>query len=185
MQGISIGIRASFPRPGASAYAADMPTTGPELKRMNELIAERVHKLLEEQGLKQDVLASALGVKQGTISRLLNGRPNGTRPTWTLAYLRPLAAYFKCDMAFFIPSERELQGGKIEPREMTTLDGVMSAVPSKVSPQLEAFLGKWGPDVPPRAQHALALSKAIPAEGEDSDAFYWKLVDLIVPKVRR
>lgn len=185
MQEISIGIRAGFPLPGRSAYAADMEISEAELKRMNELVAGRVHKLLAERGLKQEVLAAALGVKQGTVSRLLNGRPNGTRPTWTLAYLRPLATFFKCDMAFFVPSERELQTGKLEPREITAPSGMMSAVPPKVTPQLEAFLDKWGPDVPPRAQHALALSKAVPAEGEDSDAFYWKLIDVIVPKARR
>jgi len=170
----------SVERSVASAYVADMPPPAKEdLDRLQALIAARVSQLQEERGWKQQVLADAMGTNQAAVSKMLKGRKDGSRQPFSLSHLRALATLFGVPMAHLLPSDRELQTGKLEPLESTGLEEPVSVPRPNLRPQLGEFLLKHGRDIPPRAREALELSNPLPGEGENADEFYWRLVSII------
>lgn len=166
------------------AYASGMSSAAQSELLLNTLIAERINALLAEKErsgneVKQDVIAAALGVEQGTISKILHGRKDGTRPAFTISYIRAFANLLGVPMGFLMPSEQEVETGKLERRDLPKEGLPASEVRRNLRPQLEEFLRRHRREIPPRATEALELSNPEPDRGEDADEFYWRFVRVV------
>lgn len=72
-------------------------------------IGERVRLLREKQGINQDQLGKAIGVRQTTISEIENGR---NKPSWKT--LESLSDYFSVQMSYFLQTaESETNSEKV------------------------------------------------------------------------
>lgn len=72
-------------------------------------IGERVRLLREKQGINQDQLGKAIGVRQTTISEIENGR---NKPSWKT--LESLSDYFSVQMSYFLQTvESETDSEKV------------------------------------------------------------------------
>lgn len=54
--------------------AVAIPFRYASVGRMNERVRERARRIIEEKALTQEEIAKLAGIKQATVSRLLNGR---------------------------------------------------------------------------------------------------------------